>query len=66
MQVFASLLNILAPLPDAPLAVGGIFERCLERCVNAFGREALLTEKANDDFLVVLDPLNENEWPLEN
>jgi hypothetical protein len=37
VQVFASLSNRLAPPPDAPLAVGGVSELCLETCVNAFG-----------------------------
>jgi hypothetical protein len=65
MQVFASLTNILAPPPDAPLAafaVGGVSELCFETCVNAFGRDAPLAEELNDDSLVVLHPLNENRF----
>jgi hypothetical protein len=60
MQVFPSLLNILAPPPAAPLAVSSVSELCLDRCVNAFGRDALLAEKPNDDCLVVLHLLKEN------
>jgi hypothetical protein len=59
MQVFASLPNILAPPPDAPLAVSGVSELCLETCVNVFGRDIRLAEKLNDDSLVGLHPLNE-------
>jgi hypothetical protein len=57
MQVFASLPNMLAPSPDAPLVVSSVSELCLETCVNVFGRDMLLAEKPNDNFLVVLHPL---------
>jgi hypothetical protein len=60
IPVLAFLPNILAPPPDAPLAVSSFSELCFETCVNAFGREALLAEKPNDNSLVVLHPLNEN------
>jgi hypothetical protein len=63
MQVFAPFPNILAPPPHAPLralAVRSVSELCLETCVNAFGRDAFLAEKPNDDSLVVLHLLNEN------
>jgi hypothetical protein len=63
MQVFASLPNILAPSPDAPLAAGTVSERRLETCMNIFGRDALLVEKPNGDSLVVLHPLNEKPQP---
>jgi hypothetical protein len=59
MQVFTFLLNILAPAPDAPLAVTSVSELCPEPCVNIFGRDALLAEKSNDDCLVGVHPLNE-------
>jgi hypothetical protein len=59
MQIFASLTNILASRPDAPLAVSSVSELCVEICANVFGRDALLAEKLNDDSLVVLHPLNE-------
>jgi hypothetical protein len=59
MQVFASLPNILEPPPDAPLAVSGVSELCFETCVNVFGRGALLSAKPNNNYLVVLHPLNE-------
>jgi hypothetical protein len=59
MQVFASLSIILAPPPDAPLAVSGVSELCRETDVNVFGRDALLAEKASDDSLVVSHPLND-------
>jgi hypothetical protein len=65
MQVFTPLPNILAPPPNAPLAVSSVSELCLETCVNVFGREALLAEKANDDCLIVLHPLNENRKRTE-
>jgi hypothetical protein len=42
IQVFASLPNILAPPPDAPLTVSSLSELCLETYVNVFGRDALL------------------------
>jgi hypothetical protein len=58
MQILASLPNILAPPPDAPLAVSSVSELCLETCVNVFGLDAFLGEKPNDDSLVVLHPLN--------
>jgi hypothetical protein len=59
MQVFASLPNILAPPPDAPLAASSVFELCLETSVNVFRRDRLLAEKLNDDSLVVICLLNE-------
>jgi hypothetical protein len=59
MQGCASLPNILARPADVPLAAGSVSGMCLETCVNAFGRDALLAEKLNDDSLLVLDPLNE-------
>jgi hypothetical protein len=55
MQVFASLPNILAPLPDAPLALRSVSELYLA----AFGRAALFAEKSNNDSRVGLNPLNE-------
>jgi hypothetical protein len=58
MQVFASLPNILASPPDAPLAVNSVSELCFETDVNVFGRDALIPEKPNDDPLVVLHPLS--------
>jgi hypothetical protein len=58
MQVFASLPNILAPPPDAPLAVSSLSELCPKACMNVFERDALLAEKLNDNSLVVLHPLN--------
>jgi hypothetical protein len=60
MQIFAFLLNILAPPPDAPLAANSVSELCLETCVNVFRRDALLAEKPNDSSLVILHPLNEH------
>jgi hypothetical protein len=60
MPVFASLPNILAAPPHAPVAVNGVAELCVETCVNAFGSNTLLAEKPNDDSLVALHPLNEN------
>jgi hypothetical protein len=69
MQIFASLPNILAPPPDAPLAVSSVSELCLETCANVFGRDALLAEKPNDDFLVALHSLNEKletDGPRDN
>jgi hypothetical protein len=60
VQVFVSLRNILAPPPDAPLAVSSVSELCLETCMNVFGRDAVLSEKPNDDPLAVFHPLNEN------
>jgi hypothetical protein len=59
MQVFASLPNILALLPDAPLAVSSVSELCFETCVNVLGRDVLFARKPNNDHLVVLHPLNE-------
>jgi hypothetical protein len=59
MPVFVSLLKILTPPPDTPLAVSSASELCLEMCVTVFGRDMLLAEKPNDDYLVVVDPLNE-------
>jgi hypothetical protein len=59
MQVFASLSNMLAPPPDARLAVSSVSELRLETCVNVFARDALLAEKPNDDSLLVLRSLNE-------
>jgi hypothetical protein len=59
MQVFAFLPTILAPPPDAPLAVSGVSELYRETYVNVFGRDALLAEKASDDSLVVFHPLND-------
>jgi hypothetical protein len=37
MQVFASLPNILKPLPNAPLAISSVSELHLEMRVNVFG-----------------------------
>jgi hypothetical protein len=59
MQFFASVPNILAPPPEAPLAVSSVSEVYLETCVNVFGRGPLLAEKPNDYFLVGLHPLKE-------
>jgi hypothetical protein len=59
MQVFAYLPNILALLPDAPLAVSSVSKLCLETCVNVLGQDVPLAEKQNDDSLTVLHPLNE-------
>jgi hypothetical protein len=53
------LPNILAPPPDTPLAGSSVSELRLEVCVNVFERDALLAEKPNDEFLVILHPLNE-------
>jgi hypothetical protein len=53
MQVFASLPKIPAPPPDTllpVLAAGSFSELRLETCANAFGRDPLLAEKANDDL----------------
>jgi hypothetical protein len=44
MQVFASLINILAPSPDAPLAVSSISELDIEMCVHVFRPGAILAE----------------------
>jgi hypothetical protein len=69
IQVFASLPNILVPRPNAPLALSGNSELCLETPVNVFGRDALLAEKLNNDSLVVLYPLNEKpqtDGPRDN
>jgi hypothetical protein len=60
MQVFAPLSNILASPPDAPVAASTVSELFLETCMNIFGRNALRTEKPNDNSLVVLQTLNEN------
>jgi hypothetical protein len=59
MQVFASLSNRRTPPPHAPLAVSNVPELRLETCANVFGQDTLLTEKPNNDPLVVLHPLNE-------
>jgi hypothetical protein len=69
MQVFASLPNILAPPPDAPLTVRTVSELCLEMCVNVFERDALLAEKPNDDSLVGFHRLHEQpqmDGPRDN
>jgi hypothetical protein len=72
MQVFGSLPNILAPPPDAPLAVVAVSsfsELCLETCVNDFGQSPLLAEKPNDNSLVGLHPLTEKlqtDGPRDN
>jgi hypothetical protein len=60
MQIFASLPNILAPPPDAPLAASSVSERCPETCANVFRPDTVLAKKLNDGSLVVLHPLNEN------
>jgi hypothetical protein len=62
MQILAVLPNMLAPPPEAPLAVlvvRCLSELCLETCVNVFGRGALFAENPSDDSLAILHPVNE-------
>jgi hypothetical protein len=59
MQVLASLPDIIAPPPDARVAVNSVSQLCLETCVNVFGRDVFLAEKPNDDSLGVPHPSNE-------
>jgi hypothetical protein len=56
MQVLVSLLNMLAPPRNAPLAVSSVSGLGLEKYVNVFGRDALLAEKPSNDSLVGIHP----------